>query len=79
MAVVFYVIGWLVIIGGAALGGFSVYSVAQAAGSANLSSLGALYGAAVGPSVGIMVSGLMFLAIGGVLARLDRIVYNTMR
>lgn len=77
MATVFYVIGWLVIIGGAVVGGYTALGMSQAMNNVGVYGASTVFGVALASALGIVMTGLLLLAIGGVLARLDRIVYNT--
>ncbi len=82
MAIVFYVIGWIVLIVGAVLVGLAVphmSGVAEAVNSATSFDATTLT-TVVAPLVGgatIMFTGLLIMAIGGVLSRLDKIARNT--
>jgi len=75
VATIFYLLGFLTI----GVGGLSVWrafsSVAER--SNDYATVGALLGSTSGLSV--VFGGLLILAIGGVLGRLDRIVENTHR
>lgn len=75
MTVVFYILGSVVM----AAGGLWVFlTIANAARSSNqMASVAALIVAA--PGFSVMFGGLLLLAIGAVLARLDRIATNTAR
>jgi hypothetical protein len=75
MAAIFYIIGALGVLIGlawAALGWFQPYPVNFGPGADIMAR--ALI---IVPGLGVIGSGLVFLAIGGVLSRLDRIVENT--
>lgn len=79
MTYVFYLIGWVAVIGGGAWGYFMVRAAGvlaapvagTAQGTSSLANLATLV--AVAPSLSVIAAGLIFLAIAAVLARLDAI------
>jgi len=79
MTYVFYLIGWVAVLGGGAWGYFVIRAanllttpVAGAAqGTSSFANLATLV--AIAPSLSIVAAGLIFLAIAAVLARLDAI------
>jgi hypothetical protein len=73
MAVIFYIIGGLGVVLGfawAGLGWYQPYQVDYGQGAVARALI-------VVPGLAVVGSSLIFLAIGGVLSRLDRIVANT--
>jgi energy-converting hydrogenase Eha subunit E len=78
MSIVFYLIGCFMIAGGAAWTVLAVIggSAARTADTSDVVATVLLYGAAV-PGIGVIVSGLLFLAVGRALALLARIARNT--
>lgn len=71
MAYIFYGMGWIALIAGL---GWSLI-VASASGHAGLSGYAITTALIViAPGLGVAVSGMLLLAIGGILARLDTIV-----
>ena len=82
MAFLFYVLGWLAILGGAAWGGYLLYYNMNAANvpmqiepvMRYMNTIGFSF---IGPGLTAIFTGLLLLAIGGVLSRLDEIAYNT--
>lgn len=76
MAAIFYVLGLVSIVLG---GGWVAYAIitppAQTGYDPSVVQLGRLL--ALSPGVGLIAGGLLLLAIGGVLSRLDRIAENT--
>ena len=78
MTYVFYLIGWVGVLGGGAWGYFMVRAAGvltpvagTAEGASSFANLATLV--AIAPSLSIVAAGLIFLAIGAVLARLDAI------
>lgn len=79
MAFLFYILAWLAILGGAAWGGYLGVNAFNAAAkpvdyvdfAVNTLPL------TVAPSGGLLLSGLILLAVAGLLSRLDEIAYNT--
>lgn len=75
MAIVFYVLGWLTILGG----GWVLVNIIRFAGLTSSSDQYAQAGVGLAiiiagaPALGAMFGGLLLLAIGGVLSRLDTI------
>jgi len=78
MSIVFYLIGCFMIAGGAAWTVLAIIggSAARTADTSDVVGTVLLYGAAV-PGIGVIVSGLLFLAIGRILVLLARIARNT--
>jgi hypothetical protein len=79
MAILFYILGWLAILGGAGWAGYLIYNGINALGPnpdivSYLTSVGILLAT---PGLWTLFSGLLLLAIGGGLSRLDEIAYNT--
>ena len=79
MAVVLYLLGWLAVLGGGGWAALSLStSVAEALRRGGAEPLPSLLALAIAtPGLGMMLGGLLLLAAGGVLTRLDRIVRNT--
>lgn len=80
MAVVFYIIGGIGIAGGLlwSVGAVGIASSAGLSGGQAIEAGATLAGLiAAAPGIGLTISSLLLLAVGGVLARLDRIVWNT--
>lgn len=80
----FYVLGWLSIVGAGGWLALVYQSASEArafAGTDQYASAGALIGTlAIGaPGVGVLFGGLLLLAIGGGLARLDGILRHSRR
>ena len=77
MALVFYLLGWLCIVSG----GFYTWTLlangAAPAGEAGSAAANVLLVSLAQPGLTVMMGGLILLAIGGVLTRLDKIVANT--
>lgn len=77
MAAILYIVGYLAIAVGlawATLGFFQPYPVEFGPGAEILSRA-----IIMSPGLGIIGGGLLFMAVGGVLSRLDKIVENTRR
>ncbi len=81
MAFLFYILGWLAILGGAAWSGYMVYlgiSGLPTAGVQEIIEYLTRTGLLVAtPGLWYVFCGLLLLAVGGVLSRLDEIAYNT--
>jgi hypothetical protein len=86
MAVIFYLLGWIGILGGAGWAGYNLFRGLQSvlAAPANNSQLTGIlnyltdYGILIAsPGLWMMFAGLMLLGFGGMLARLSEIAYNT--
>ncbi len=81
MAFLFYILGWLAILGGAAWSGYMVYlgiSTLPAQGMQEIIDYVTRVGLATAtPGMWYLFCGLLLLAVGGVLSRLDEIAYNT--
>lgn len=79
MTYVFYLIGWVAVLGGGAWGYFVIRTAnlltapvaGSAQGTSSFANLATLV--AIAPSLSIVGAGLIFLAIAAVLARLDAI------
>jgi hypothetical protein len=81
MAFLFYILGWLAILFGVAWGGYLTYNGLVAFGPFELmpyvnymTSTGL---SLITPGVWTVFYGLLLLAVGGALSRLDEISYNT--
>jgi hypothetical protein len=84
MAYLFYVLGWLSVLAGGAWLAVVVTAASRSsalAGGDQYASAGAMLGLlAVGtPALGVLFGGLILLAIGGGLARLDGILRHSRR
>jgi hypothetical protein len=78
MAVLFFAVGWLTTFIGAAWGGYTLYTGVTTLGSADVLGYVATSGAsAITSALLVIFAGLLFLALGGILSRLDEIAYNT--
>jgi hypothetical protein len=83
MAFIFYLIGWIVIIVGAVITGSSIVgqmgtinTLAADTSHFDMASVTPIVAILTG-GVSVMFAGLLILAVGGVLGRLDRIARNT--
>lgn len=79
MAVIFYLLGWIGILGGAGWAGYTIFQGVRTTTALSdiinyLTNFGLL---AASPGLWMLFSGLMLLAVGGVLSRLSEIAYNT--
>lgn len=79
MAFLFYLLGWLAILVGAAWSGYMVYNGVNALSGIPdiinyLTTVGIVLAA---PGLWTLFCGLLLLAVGGSLSRLDEIAYNT--
>ena len=86
MAVIFYLLGWIAILIGAGMAGYNVFQdvqmITQTTTSNSMLSEILNYTTGTGvlrASVGLwtLFSGLLLLAVGGILSRLSEIAYNT--
>lgn len=77
MGLIFFVLGWVSILGGAGWIGFVVYDSIRAGGSFQPSVLADLVLASASAALALIALGFALMAIAGVLGRLDRIVRNT--
>lgn len=79
MAFLFYIIGWLCILGGGANGSYLVLNatrgVADLEGWIAFTLNDAL--PLTMPALQVMLAGLLLVAIAGILSRLDEIAHNT--
>jgi hypothetical protein len=86
MAVIFYLLGWIGILVGAGWAGYTLFQGIQNVVSAPssqsmisgiidyLTNFGLL---SASPGLWTLFSGLLLLAVGGILSRLSEIAYNT--
>ena len=86
MAVIFYLLGWIGILVGAGWAGYTLYGGVQSAmtNPSSQSMISAIldyltnFGLLSASSgLWMLFSGLLLLAIGGILSRLSEIAYNT--
>lgn len=81
MAFLFYVLGWLSILGGGAWSGYTLYNGITIQTDQSLENLLKYLGnsglVVAGPGLWYVFCGLLLLAVGGLLSRLDEIAYNT--
>jgi hypothetical protein len=73
MAILFYVLGVLSLAGG----GYMFYTVINILKQGPVDTAQVLAFATITPALILVVAGLLFVAVGAALARLDRIVRNT--
>lgn len=75
MAVVFYILGWLGMLTGA---GWLALTARAAAEGANAPAATAIALMLIStPATGLIIGGLLLIAVGGVITRLNRIARNT--
>lgn len=88
MIFLFYIIGWLTILFGLGSGGYAVYNGVNAYMSAAAAPISSDFGAFLKwtmefgvylavPGLWVIFWGLLLLAVGAALSRLDEIAYNT--
>jgi hypothetical protein len=86
MAVIFYLLGWIAILIGAGMAGYNVFQdiqiITQSTPTNSMLSeiLGYISGTGVlraSTGLWMLFSGLLLLAVGGILSRLSEIAYNT--
>ena len=82
MAFLFYILGWLSVLGGLAWAGYLLYNQMNAASvpmqvDAVMTYMNTVGFSIIAPGLSLLFTGLLLLAIGGALSRLDEIAYNT--
>jgi len=77
MAIVFYLLGWLCIVSGGFYTWALIANGIAPAGEAGSAAANVLLVSLTLPGLLVMMGGLVLLAIGAVLTRLDKIVANT--
>ncbi len=86
MAIIFYLLGWIGILGGAGWAGYTLFqgiqNVLNAPAQSSmitgildyLTNFGLI---TASPGLWMLFAGLLLLAVGGILSRLSEIAYNT--